>query len=107
MTEQHSVILLMFDLPAVTGAEKKAYRRFRKTLLASGYSAMQESVYVKLLRSSRTVPSELAALDKIAPGDCKLHALPLSLAQFKRMTAVRGVPFDFALFSDDVFVINA
>lgn len=41
-------VFVMFDLPVVTAAERKAYRKFRKYLIRAGFIMMQESVYSKL-----------------------------------------------------------
>jgi len=37
----------MFDLPTTTLAEKRAYVKFRKTLLKDGFSMLQFSIYVR------------------------------------------------------------
>ncbi|WP_295196088.1 CRISPR-associated endonuclease Cas2 [Veillonella sp.] len=42
-------VLIMFDLPVETAADRKAYRAFRKFLLATGFYMMQESIYAKLV----------------------------------------------------------
>ena len=97
----------MFDLPVSTAEERRSYRRFRKNLLKAGYCAVQESVYVKLLRSSRTVDAELLHLKLLAPDNGKVLAMPMPLAQFKLMTAIRGAEFDFSLFSDDIVYVSA
>ncbi len=38
-------VITMFDLPVVTPKARKAYARFRKTLLEDGFTMMQYSVY--------------------------------------------------------------
>ena len=38
-------IIVMFDLPTVTQAERQEYTKFRKFLLKSGFIMMQTSVY--------------------------------------------------------------
>lgn len=42
-------ILVMFDLPTVSSAEKREYRKFRKYLIMIGFQMLQESVYSKLV----------------------------------------------------------
>lgn len=42
-------IIVMFDLPVVTSAERQEYTKFRKFLLKSGFIMMQESVYTKIV----------------------------------------------------------
>ena len=41
-------VLVFFDLPVITGENKRAYRKFRKYLLKNGFLMLQESVYCKL-----------------------------------------------------------
>ena len=42
-------LLVFFDLPMITGEEKREYRKFRKLLITNGFIMLQESVYCKLL----------------------------------------------------------
>jgi CRISPR-associated protein Cas2 len=42
-------LLVFFDLPMVTKAEKRAYVQFRKFLLNDGYDMIQWSVYGRIL----------------------------------------------------------
>lgn len=48
MSYRYMRVIVFFDLPSVTVAERKEYLRFRKFLLSDGYIMMQESVYCKL-----------------------------------------------------------
>lgn len=41
-------VIVFFDLPTETNAQRREYTRFRKKLLKSGFLMMQESVYSKL-----------------------------------------------------------
>ena len=41
-------ILVFFDLPTLTAANKKDYTQFRKYLIKNGFIMIQESVYTKL-----------------------------------------------------------
>jgi len=40
-------VMAMFDLPSVTGADRRRYVRFRKFLLARGFEMRQKSVYLR------------------------------------------------------------
>ena len=42
-------MIVFFDLPMVTKAEKKVYVQFRRFLLNDGYDMIQWSVYGRLL----------------------------------------------------------
>ncbi|MDD3092982.1 MAG: CRISPR-associated endonuclease Cas2, partial [Clostridia bacterium] len=48
MSYRYMRIIVFFDLPTVSYAERREYTRFRKFLIRSGFLMMQESVYCKL-----------------------------------------------------------
>ena len=48
-------VLVLFDLPVLTGDQRREYARFRKFLLKSGFLMLQESVYCKLALSTTAV----------------------------------------------------
>jgi CRISPR-associated protein Cas2 len=45
-------VLVFFDLPVVTGEQRRAYVKFRKFLVKNGFLMLQESVYCKLALTS-------------------------------------------------------
>ena len=45
-------ILVMFDLPTVTSADRREYALFSKYQIKSGFMMMQESIYCKLSPNS-------------------------------------------------------
>ena len=42
-------VIVMFDLPVDTSADRKVYRKYRKWLLQSGFVMMQQSIYSKIV----------------------------------------------------------
>ena len=42
-------VMIFFDLPVKTAAQRKNYRIFRKKLLEEGFLMIQESVYVRIV----------------------------------------------------------
>ncbi len=42
-------VIVMFDLPVLTRPQRKAYRKFRKWLIGTGFVMLQESIYSKLV----------------------------------------------------------
>lgn len=42
-------LLVFFDLPVDTSADRKNYRQFRKFLIENGYVMLQYSVYAKII----------------------------------------------------------
>ena len=45
-------VIVMFDLPVGTSAERREYSVFRKYLIKSGFCMMQESIYCKMAVNS-------------------------------------------------------
>lgn len=41
-------VMVFFDLPVITSANRKDYRDFHKYLIKTGFLMMQESVYCRL-----------------------------------------------------------
>ena len=60
-------VIVFFDLPVVTGEERKAYIQFRKFLLKSGFMMVKESVYCKLALNGSTVNSIIDNVRRNSP----------------------------------------
>lgn len=97
------VIVLMFDLPTAAKNQKRLAANFRKNIMHMGYTALQKSVYVKLVRNTERYAAEINIIDSIAPNG-KIVCLPMSLGTFKKCCNLRG-NFDFNLFSDPIIQI--
>jgi len=97
-----NVLIVIFDLPAVTKEDARNYRRFRKYILSSGFIFIQESVYVKLLRSHTTCKSEIKALSDNAPDDSQIMTITMSLNEFSKTIFLKKSGFDLSVFSDPV-----
>ena len=95
----------MFDLPTLTIAQKKAYRIFRKSIISAGYVMFQESVYTKLLNNISKYKSEIVRIKKIAPEEGTIHALTMTLNEFKQIVTIIGNDFDVAFFLNDIVEI--
>ena len=55
-------MLVFFDLPMVSKAEKRAYTVFRRFLLNDGYDMIQFSVYGRILNGSDAVDKHMRRL---------------------------------------------
>ena len=42
-------VIVMFDLPVITTEQQRAYRKYRKWLIESGFVMMQQSIYTKIV----------------------------------------------------------
>lgn len=75
-------LLVFFDLPIETAAQRKAYRLFRKSLLKDGYLMMQESVYSKMVIDSQAADMAIKRLDKNAPRNGLVQVLRVTEKQY-------------------------
>ncbi len=83
-------MLVFFDLPTETAAERRNYRRFRKFLLQSGFLMLQESVYCKLLLNASAQSSMAEKIRKNKPPKGIVQMLTVTEKQFAKMEYVVG-----------------
>lgn len=51
MSYRYMRVMVFFDLPVITSANRKDYRDFHKYLIKTGFLMMQESVYCRLAQN--------------------------------------------------------
>ncbi len=83
-------ILVFFDLPVETAAQRRAYTHFRKFLIRSGFIMMQESVYTKLAPNATVAESIQANVRKNKPQEGLVQMLTVTEKQFNRMEILVG-----------------
>lgn len=83
-------VLVFFDLPVGTAAERKAYARFRKGLVKDGFLMLQESVYFKLALNPTAARSIMDAVRARRPDKGMIQMLVITEKQFSRMELVLG-----------------
>ena len=81
-------IIVFFDLPTETPADRKEYRRFRKMLIKNGFVMMQESVYSKIVLNSTAKDYVLEIRRKNKPPEGLIQALTITEKQFAGMEFV-------------------
>lgn len=83
-------MIVFFDLPTETSAERRNYRRFRRFLLQSGFLMMQESVYCKLLLNASAQNSMAEKIRKNKPPKGIVQMLTVTEKQFAKMEYIVG-----------------
>lgn len=83
-------MLVMFDLPTETLADRREYNRFRKFLITNGFMMMQESIYSKLMLNATVQASVMAQIRKNKPKDGVVQVLTITEKQFSRMEFLVG-----------------
>lgn len=98
-------ILVMFDLPTITAAERREYTLFRKYLIKSGFMMMQESIYCKLSPNSTLADVAIENVRKNKPSKGLVQILRVTEKQFAKMDYIVGEGNTEVLSSDDRLVI--
>lgn len=83
-------LIVFFDLPVETSAQRKHYRTFRKFLVKEGYLMLQESVYAKLVTNDGAAGAAIMRLRKNRPPQGLVQVLKVTEKQFATMTYITG-----------------
>lgn len=83
-------ILVFFDLPTTTAAQRTAYAQFRRLLLKSGFMMMQESVYCKLALNQTATNTVVQALQRSKPREGLIEVLTITEKQFSKIQRITG-----------------
>lgn len=98
-------VLVFFDLPVVTGEQRRVYTRFRKFLLKSGFMMLQESVYCKLALNGTVVRGIIDNVHKNKPSEGLVQLLTVTEKQYAKMDMIVGEVKSKVLDSDERLVI--
>ena len=98
-------ILVMFDLPVGTEAERKNYRMFRKHLIKSGFLMLQESVYCKIAQNSTMADAIISNVKKNRPDHGLVQVLKITEKQYSKMEYIVGESKSDVLNSDERLII--
>ena len=83
-------IMVFFDLPTITPANRKDYSNFIKYLIKNGFIMMQESVYSKLALNSTVVNSIVNGIKNNKPPEGIVQIITLTEKQFSKMEIITG-----------------
>ena len=82
-------LLTMFDLPVKTKVEKHEYIRFRKLLLADGFTQLQFSVYAKYCASRENAEKYYCHIEMAVPKG-QVRIIMVTDKQFGKMVSLYG-----------------
>ena len=83
-------VIVMFDLPIGTSAERREYSVFRKYLIKSGFCMMQESIYCKMAVNSTMADTIVNNIRKNKPKYGLVHGLKITEKQYASMEFIVG-----------------
>ena len=83
-------LLVMFDLPVETKAERKAATGFRKFLLDQGFEMAQFSVYMRFCGSREKADAQLERIEASVPRKGQVSVLRFTDKQYETMWCFTG-----------------
>lgn len=83
-------VIVMFDLPTETKAERKAYTTFRKKMLHDGFEMFQFSMYLRHCPSRENADVHVKRVKTILPEKGHVGILCITDKQFGMMEIFRG-----------------
>lgn len=89
-TRRYMRLIVFFDLPTVSKAEKRAYVVFRRFLLQDGYDMIQWSVYGRMVNGFDAAEKHLKRLSANLPTLGSVRCLQVSEKQFAAMKLLVG-----------------
>lgn len=99
-------MIVMFDLPVVEKAERRAATGFRNALLDMGFDMTQFSVYMRFCTSAKQVETYCKKVELVLPEGGKVNILQFTDRQYERIISYQGqlkqpknsIPDQFDLF---------
>lgn len=105
MSYRYMRVVVFFDLPVLTEANRRDYRVFRKFLIKSGFMMIQESVYCKLAQNSSVGDAIIDNIRKNKPREGLVQVLRVTEKQYSKMDFIVGQKNGEVLTSDERLVI--
>lgn len=89
-------LIVFFDLPVETAAQRKRYAAFRKELIKDGYLMMQKSVYSKLAINDAAAAAAIDRLRRNHPADGLVQVLKVTEKQYATIECIVGREIEHA-----------
>ncbi|QXL84852.1 CRISPR-associated endonuclease Cas2 [Comamonas sp. NLF-1-9] len=83
-------MVVMFDLPVVLKAERKAATEFRNKLLDLGFAMSQFSVYMRMCTSPAQIETYCKRVEAALPQGGKVNILLFTDKQYERIISFHG-----------------
>jgi CRISPR-associated protein Cas2 len=96
-------VVVMFDLPVVEKAERKAATDFRNTLLDMGFEMAQFSVYMRFCTGQAQIDTYCKRVENALPEGGRVNILTFTDKQYERIVSYFGKARQPAKKSPDQF----
>ena len=101
-TRRFMRLLVLFDLPVVSKADRRAYTLFRRFLLNDGYDMIQFSIYGRIVNGNDALDKHMKRLVNNLPPDGSVRCLSVTEKQYAGMKLLVGLP----LFQEKALKVN-
>ena len=98
-------VIVFFDLPTTTKAERKHYSKFRKFLLKNGFLMLQESVYCKLILNATACRAVIGNVRKNKPPAGLVQLLTVTEKQYADIELIVGESVSETINTDERLVV--
>ena len=98
-------MIVFFDLPTESEADRREYRKFRRMLVKNGFIMMQESVCCRMVVKATGQKSVNDVIRREKPPEGIVQLLTVTEKQFAGMTYITGSYKTDVLDSDERVVI--
>jgi len=83
-------MLVMFDLPVKTAAQRKVATKFRKFLVEDGYHMVQFSIYARVCNGTDAVEKHRKRINLHLPDNGSVRLLTVTEKQYQAMEVLVG-----------------
>jgi CRISPR-associated protein Cas2 len=87
-------VMVLFDLPTETKAERRKAAEFRKNLIKDGFNMFQFSIYIRFCPSQENAEVHILRVKKILPSKGMVGMISITDKQFGRMEIFHGAKKD-------------
>ena len=98
-------VIVFFDLPTITGENRRNYRKFRKGLIKNGFYMLQESVYCRMVVNQSAEKNLCESIKRIKPPEGFVMMLSVTEKQFSRAEFIVGTSNNNIIDSDERIII--
>jgi CRISPR-associated protein Cas2 len=85
-------MLVFFDLPVVSKADRRAYTQFRRFLLNDGFDMIQFSIYGRILNGRDAEEKHMQRVVANLPPEGSVRVLTVTEKQYASMKLLVGLP---------------
>lgn len=105
MSYRYMRVIVMFDLPVLTAAERGEYSKFRRYLIKNGFLMMQESIYCKLAQNQTAADTIIENLKKNKPSKGLVQVIRITEKQYSKIEYIVGESNSEIIDTDERLVI--